>query len=192
MALMPLITWMLAMLVIITSVRSLYSAHSARKRWSLLSMSCAHIGIALMAIGAAMNAVHSVETSAKMAINSEVVLGPFTVRYTEHQLSVGPNYSAERTILVVNGIDRVLPERRHYQVRVMNMTEPGIKSYWHGDLYITLGEKLADGSFAVRLQYKAYIGWVWFGGLLVVLGGLIGFLSKRRFYSRSSLSAPIS
>ena len=47
------------------------------------------------------------------------------------------------------------------------------------DLYVALGEPVGSGAWAVRVHYKPFVRWIWFGGLLVALGGLITLLDKR-------------
>ncbi|MBO0201404.1 cytochrome c-type biogenesis CcmF C-terminal domain-containing protein, partial [Vibrio alginolyticus] len=64
------------------------------------------------------------------------------------------------------------PEKRHYPVRVMNMTEPAILSLWHGDYYLTLGDKVGTNAYAIKVQYRAGIWWIWSGGLIAVFGAL--------------------
>jgi cytochrome c-type biogenesis protein CcmF len=177
---MVMATWVLSVFVFITMMQLLFTTQVRQRRTKMLPMVFAHTGIVLACIGASMNAYHSVETSAKLGVNDTVQFDRFDLVVENHELFVGPNYSAEQVKFKINNRDIVVPERRHYQVRVMNMTEPGIKSYWHGDLYITLGEKLYDGSYAVRIQYKAYIQWIWFGGLLVVVGGFLSLGLKSR------------
>lgn len=177
---MALVTWILSLFVFIATVYRFVFIGNVTKRTKMLPMLLAHGGIVMACIGASMNAYHSVETSAKLGVGDEVEFERFKLTFESQNLFVGPNYTAEQVLLRINGKELVVPERRHYQVRVMNMTEPGIKSYWHGDLYITLGEKLYDGSFAVRIQYKAYIQWIWFGGLLMVIGGFASLILKRQ------------
>ncbi|UGA56082.1 heme lyase CcmF/NrfE family subunit [Vibrio sp. VB16] len=177
---MVLATWVLCSFVCISMLHRFYNVGTARSRIAMLPMCFAHGGIVLACIGASMNAYHSVETSAKLGIGDRVSFERFQLTFESQNLFIGPNYTAEQVLLRIDGKQEVVPERRHYQVRVMNMTEPGIKSYWHGDLYITLGEKLYDGSFAVRIQYKAYIQWIWFGGLLMVFGGVASLVLNRR------------
>ncbi|WED20583.1 heme lyase CcmF/NrfE family subunit [Vibrio sp. JC009] len=176
---MPLVTWSLSSFVVLTLILRLLRLPDNAIRLKVLPMLLAHLGVAIAAVGSSMNAYHSVETSAKMAEGSEVVFSRFDLDFEQLELFVGPNYTAERAHMKVNGGLYVIPERRHYAVRVMNMTEPGIKNYWHGDLYITLGEKLKDGSFAVRIQYKAYVMWLWFGGILMVIGGGLGLFTRK-------------
>jgi cytochrome c-type biogenesis protein CcmF len=110
-------------------------------------------------------------------------LADYEITYKETELLVGSNYTAEQANLLIseNGkeIAMVQPQRRHYQVRVMNMSEPAMHWFWHGDIYVTLGEKLKDGSFALRLQYKAYVRWIWFGSILMALGGVLAMIKRK-------------
>ena len=54
----------------------------------------------------------------------------------------------------------------------MMMTEAAISGGLTRDLYAALGEELSDGSWAVRLYYKPFVRWIWYGGVLMALGGL--------------------
>ncbi len=175
---MVLLTWILSAQVVVSTTSSLFKVSKWNSRTKMLPMWLAHFGVVLVCVGAAMNASHSLETSDRMQVGSKTEFGDFTISFDEQRLYVGPNYTSEQVFMLANGKDSIIPERRHYQVRVMNMTEPGIENYWHGDLYVTLGEKLHDGSFAIRIQYKAYVQWIWFGGVIMILGGLLGFVLR--------------
>jgi len=65
------------------------------------------------------------------------------------------------------------PQRRHYPVRVMNMSEPAIHSSWLRDIYITMGEKIDRDSYAIRVQNRAFINWLWAGSIMMMIGGLL-------------------
>ncbi|WP_375750102.1 heme lyase CcmF/NrfE family subunit [Vibrio sp. HN007] len=181
---MPWLTWTLSILVVLTLVLQLVKLPT--KVWiKAAPMMLAHFGVAVAAIGAGMNAYHSIETSAKMSEESIVSFGRFELNFDQLELFVGPNYTSEKAHFLINEEQSIVPERRHYQVRVMNMTEPGIRNYWHGDLYITLGEKLIDGSYAVRIQYKAYVIWIWLGGILMTLGGVLSLFIRKKIVSNA-------
>ena len=175
----PSIIWVLAVAVVGGSLWTIKQSQG-----KALGMAVAHIGVAVVMIGAAMNAEHSFETSAKMEPGITAKLADYDITYAETDLLVAPNYTAEQANLVISEkgkeIATVQPQRRHYQVRVMNMSEPAMHWFWHGDIYVTLGEKLKDGSFALRLQYKAYVRWIWFGSILMALGGIIAIIKKKK------------
>jgi cytochrome c-type biogenesis protein CcmF len=61
----------------------------------------------------------------------------------------------------------------------MPMTEAGIDAGFTRDLFVALGEPLEEGAWAVRVHIKAYVRWIWLGGLLMCLGGVLAALDKR-------------
>ena len=71
------------------------------------------------------------------------------------------------------------PEKRLYTVQQSMMTEAGIDAGFTRDLYVALGEPLENGAWAVRVHIKPYVRWIWLGGLLTGLGGLLAALDRR-------------
>ncbi len=59
------------------------------------------------------------------------------------------------------------------------MTEAAIDGGLTRDLYAALGEELGDGSWAVRLYYKPFVRWIWFGGIFMAVGGIFCMLDPR-------------
>jgi cytochrome c-type biogenesis protein CcmF len=60
------------------------------------------------------------------------------------------------------------------------MTEADIDAGLFRDLYVALGEPLNNGeAWAVRVHYKPYVRWLWLGGILMALGGLLTVVDKR-------------
>jgi len=47
------------------------------------------------------------------------------------------------------------------------------------DLYVAMGEDLGDGTWAMRVQYKPFVRWLWLGGLLMSIGGVLAVVDKR-------------
>jgi cytochrome c-type biogenesis protein CcmF len=59
------------------------------------------------------------------------------------------------------------------------MTEAGIDPGFLSDTYISMGEPLSGDAWAVRLHYKPFVRWIWFGGLLMAFGGVLSALDLR-------------
>ena len=47
------------------------------------------------------------------------------------------------------------------------------------DLYVAMGEELDDGSWAMRLQVKPFVRWLWLGALLMASGGVLAVADRR-------------
>jgi cytochrome c-type biogenesis protein CcmF len=107
----------------------------------------------------------------------------------------GPNYRAARGTFDVskNGRHvRVLqPEKRVYNASGMAMTEAAIDTGLFGDLYVSLGEPVDGGAWSVRVYHKPFVTWIWFGFLIMAIGGLVA-LSDRRYRVGARREATVS
>jgi cytochrome c-type biogenesis protein CcmF len=61
------------------------------------------------------------------------------------------------------------------------MTEAGIDGNVTRDLYASLAEPLDDARqvWSVRLQVKPFVRWIWFGAVLMSIGGVLSITDKR-------------
>ena len=71
------------------------------------------------------------------------------------------------------------PEKRIYLAKNTPMTEAAIDPGITRDLYVALGESLEDGAWAVRIQIKPFVRWIWIGSLIMGLGGILAVSDKR-------------
>jgi cytochrome c-type biogenesis protein CcmF len=147
-------------------------------------MMLAHLGIAVFIFGVTMVRTHEVEKDLKMAPGSYTELDG--ARFTLQSLDEvqGPNYTAIRgTVIVTHGervVARMFPEKRIYRVQQMPMTEAAIRTRLAGDLYVSLGEPVDNGTaWIVRIYVKPYVSWIWGGCALMALGGLLATLDRR-------------
>ena len=52
-------------------------------------------------------------------------------------------------------------------------TEVGIKESWKQDVYVVLAGVQEDGSAEIRVSFNPLVRWVWLGGALMAIGGLV-------------------
>ena len=145
-------------------------------------MQCAHFGFAVTLVGIAVTSLHSYERDLRMAPGDRLEAGSVTVEFLGVRPVQGPNYVSEQGRFgITEGASyyELLPEKRRYQARSMVMTEAAIEPGFTRDLYISLGEPLDNGAWAVRVQRKPLVRWVWLGALLMAAGGLWTLLDKR-------------
>ena len=82
---------------------------------------------------------------------------------------------------IADGGRRLLlaPEKRQYLAGGSVMTEAAIDPGFFKDIYVSLGEPLDGDAWAVRVYVKPFVRWIWFGALLMALGGVLAVADKR-------------
>jgi cytochrome c-type biogenesis protein CcmF len=117
-----------------------------------------------------------------MQVGDTVTMGDFTYRFDGIAAVKGVNYLAERATFSVarDGEPYTVlhPERRRYVT--MSTNEAAIESNVRGDIYAVIGDRAGPGSWPVRIYHQPLVPWIWLGGLLLALGGVVS-LSDRRY-----------
>jgi len=85
-------------------------------------------------------------------------------------------------------VARLRPQKRRYLASNQVMTEAGISGNLWRDLYVSMGEPLEEGAWAVRVHVKPFVRWIWLGALLMAGGGLLAMLDKRYRTSRARIT----
>ena len=151
---------------------------------AFLGMTIAHIGIAVFTIGVALTSIYTEEITVRMKPGETHELGQYTIGLSSIEEVRGANYLAMQGKFSISKDNQVLgsvnSEKRIYDVRRDLMTEAGIDAGLTRDVFIALGESLDDdGAWAVRLQLKPFIRWIWVGCLIMGIGGLLAALDGR-------------
>ncbi|WP_237068318.1 heme lyase CcmF/NrfE family subunit [Microbulbifer guangxiensis] len=158
-----------------------------RQRASYFGMHLAHIGLAVSVLGVALTSVYSVEKDVRMSPGDTHQVAGFDFRFGGVRQVQGPNYRAIEGVLFASRdgkpVAELHPQKRNYLSGGNTMTEAAIDTGLFRDLYVALGEPLdkanPNGDWAVRLQYKAFVVWIWLGSVLMALGGGIAVADKR-------------
>jgi len=155
----------------------------------------AHFGVAITIIGVTCVVNYESEQDVRMEIGDTIDIGPYVFRFDGAQEIKGPNYTASQGQIYVtkNGeLEGILrPEKRLYNVQRMPMTEAGIDSGVFRDLYVSLGEPLANGAWSVRVYYKPFVGWIWGGAAFMAFGGFLAISDKRYRLARRKVEQPV-
>jgi cytochrome c-type biogenesis protein CcmF len=158
---------------------------------SMIGMMLAHFGLAMTVLGITVTSSFSVVTDEGMQPGDEMDISGYTFRFDGLRDVQGPNYDAVQGVFTVlrdgEEYTELRPEKRIYRVQTNPMSEAGIDAGWGGDLFVALGERLGDGSWSVRIQYKPLIRFIWFGCLVMALGGIVAVSDPR--YRRGEATA---
>lgn len=152
----------------------------SRSHWGMV---LGHLGVAVTVIGIAFSQNYSVERDVRMKAGDSVDIHNYHFTFRALHNLQGPNYSGDVGVIDVtrNGQHEatLYAEKRYYSVARMMMTEAAIDGGFTRDLYAALGEELGGDSWAVRIYYKPFVRWIWFGGLLMAAGGVLCLLDPR-------------
>lgn len=150
---------------------------------SICGMLLGHTGVAVVLMGITFSQNYSAERDVKMQVGTKVTVRNFDFTLQRVDTEQGANYQAENARIIVSqkGKMRAIlnPQKRFYRNSRAVITEAAIDRGLAYDLYAALGEKLSDGSWTLRLHYKPLQHWIWGGGLMMALAGLLCALDPR-------------
>ncbi len=185
---------MLASWLLLSSLRNLQSKlRNAPSLWaglrrltpSYYGMLIAHLGLACSLLGVCLVSHYSDERDLRMAVGDSVSLeSGYSVHFADLGSVRGANYQAQQGRFVVSRgehtVAELLPEKRSYFARSGQiMTEAGIDAGLWRDIYVAMGEPVGNDAWAVRIHYKPFVRWIWLGGVLMALGGVLAVTDKR-------------
>ena len=161
---------------------------------AFLGMLLAHAGIGVFVIGVTLVKSYETERDVRLEPSQTATLGGYSFRFEGVREVSGPNYTAVRGTITVQRdgktISHLAPEKRSYFVQSNPMTEAAIDPGIWRDVYVALGEAVGAGgtegpqaaAWTIRIHIKPFIRWIWFGCLLMALGGVLA-VSDRRYRS---------
>ena len=188
---MALATWVVVGLLMQIFIRMKKPGRIPPSFWG---MHLAHLGIAVITVGITMVKSYEVERDVRMGLNDTVTIENYSFELTGVSDLDGPNYKALRGDIKVTKdgkyLEMLYPEKRKYFSSAMPMTEAGIDSGLFRDLYVSLGEPIEGErlQWSVRVFYKPFVSWLWYGAILMVLGGLLAVSDRRYRKSANTLA----
>ena len=162
---------------------------------SFFGMHLGHIGIAVFIFGITMVGGFQEEQDVKMGPGDTVMVGGYQFKLIVVTEVMGANYKASRGEFEVSApgkdINKLYPEKRNYFSSTMPMTEAAIDAGFTRDVYVSLGEPLDGGTWAVRVYFKPFVDWIWGGCMLMALGGIFAMSDRRyRLKVKSKVAEP--
>lgn len=147
-----------------------------------------HVGVVFMFLGVTMSSVYRVEELHTVDRGQEFHIGNYRLRY-EDSSSLEDEHVARllATLRVFEG-DREItvlhPEKRFYKRPEQPATEVDFRSTMRDDLYVILGSLDKDGKATFQGYVNPLVWWLWFGGVVLVLGTAVAAFPTRRAVER--------
>ncbi len=143
----------------------------------------AHFGLGITLLGVIGETQWSLERIAELKPGQSITIRRYDLHFDGVTARQGPNYrelAAHFTVRRHGDVVGVMePAKRSFPSRGTAVTETALMTRGVSQLYLSLGDPNPDGSLAVRLYYKPLVLLIWFGAVVMVIGGALS-LSDRR------------
>ena len=173
--------------------RSFGSTSKGRRRYGGYIV---HVGIVFMYIGFT-GAAYDVEQESALRPGETMSIGQHTVRYDQPRMEADPNKRmifTDMTLMDESGNEdgQVAPAKFIYRTHPqMPTTEVAIRSRPAEDVYVimsTVDPSTRRGTF--RVIIRPLVAWIWFGGIVLLLGAILGMWPSGRELLREEVARP--
>jgi cytochrome c-type biogenesis protein CcmF len=179
---LPLLGLALAIGVGVASLAPLWGRNLRRTPLHTYGMVIAHLGIAVSLAGMACESAFNVERLVAARVGETVTVGPYAVRFAAVEPSFGENWESMQATLEAkrgSGSPTILrPQARAYWSPPTETSESAIMTVLDGQLYTVLGNQNEDGRWQLRLWWKPFVSFIWLGGALIALGGVLALVGR--------------
>src|SRR5450631_272707 len=143
----------------------------------------AHAGVGVALIGIVCETTWNSEYIGSMKPDDVAKIAGYELKLDGVTQRQGPNFRemlAQFTVtLDGKPLSAMTPSKRNFTTRGSSTTEAALLTRGASQLYISLGDTTADGAIAVRIYHKPLVLLIWWGPVLMALGGMLS-LSDRR------------
>ncbi|MBF0178085.1 MAG: heme lyase CcmF/NrfE family subunit [Magnetococcales bacterium] len=142
-----------------------------------------HLGVLLMVAGFIGSGLFQQERDLVMRPGDVMHMGPWQLTFASMGRAARHNWQANEAVIQADkGRESLtlLPQKRIYDGSSQPMSEAAIHSTWREDLYVVLGDQVADGAWAFRVYLNPLVMWIWWGACVIALGVGLSMLQGRR------------
>ena len=143
-----------------------------------------HFAMVLIFIGVAGSAFNQ-DLQMEMGAGQSMTIGPYTVLCQNFDRVANNNFESERATLEVfrNGKSEMMlyPERRFFLASQVTETMVAVQTSPVWDLYVVYaGRSPETGKPVIHAYLNPLVKWIWFGGVVLILGTVLAMLPNRR------------
>jgi cytochrome c-type biogenesis protein CcmF len=181
-ALLPLLGMALGAAVAVAAFMPLLGRSLRRLPLPVWGMVIAHFGVAVALFGMGADSAFTTEKLVAARVGETTAVGPWQVTLAAVDPVAGPNWTALEAKLVVSregGTPHELdPQARTFWAPPQQTSESALLTRWNGQLYTVIGGEAEGGRWQLRLWWKPFVTWIWYGGILIAFGGLLALIGR--------------
>ena len=152
-------------------------------------MMFAHIGMAFLVVGVAGSSAWKEELIVSIMPGDKISIAKETIIFNDVEIRNTSNYQTLMGYFILKEKNiTLIPEKRVYNQPQQLTTEAAIYSNFWSDIYLVIGDGPDnDGNYTVRAFFEPFIPFLWYGILMMGVGGILAITDKNlRITSRRS------
>ncbi|NIA28660.1 MAG: heme lyase CcmF/NrfE family subunit [Actinobacteria bacterium] len=142
-----------------------------------------HIGVIMVFVGITGSTAFKKEIVATIKPGDSISIANYKLKYEDIAANQRKDYQAITARLSIKRNDKIvaelLPQKRFYQGKEVT-TEVDIFKSLREDLYVILADYDQSKKATFKVLYNPLVSWLWYGGFMMILGGLIAIGPDRR------------
>ncbi|OAO01190.1 heme lyase CcmF/NrfE family subunit [Sphingomonadales bacterium EhC05] len=170
--------------IAVASFAPLWKRNLRRTPMHTYGMIIAHFGVAVALVGMASESSFTEEKLVAASPGDEVIVNNWKVNFLAIEPIAGPNWTAlEARVTAQYGdgaIHQIEPQNRMFPAAQTQTSEAALLTRWNGQLYVVLGDSDEQGRWQLRIWWKPFVTLIWYGGVLIALGGLLAMIGRLR------------
>lgn len=147
-------------------------------------MTLAHMGVAVTILGIMLSTAYGEQREVRLKQHENTTLSGYEFNLDSIQQYKGPNFEATQATLTIKRADKIIvtlkPEIRYYPVQDNAQPRSAIYATFWRDIYTVLGRPLDKESWSFRFYVKPFVRWIWAGGIMMMLGGILAAYARAR------------
>jgi cytochrome c-type biogenesis protein CcmF len=162
-----------------------------------------HLGVIVLAVGVIAATAYRQQSELTLAKGQTVTYDGHTFEFLGLKTVVTPSKTSDEALVKVDG-GTFTPATTNFGGALATVGTPAIDSGAFGDVYLTFDEvgglgttsggslvpNLPAGSVVIGVVIEPLVAWLWTGGLLIGLGGLLALAPGSRRRATDPVSAP--
>jgi len=186
-ALFPLLGMTLAAAVAIGSFLPLRGRSLRRVPSPVWGMVISHFGVAVALFGMAADTAFQTERLVAARVGDTVEVGPWAITLASVDPVAGPNWTALQADLHAGygggASQSIQPQARSFWTPPQQTSEAALLTRWNGQLYAVIGGEAPNDEagatrWQLRLWWKPFVTFIWYGGVLIALGGALALVGR--------------
>ena len=149
-----------------------------------LSRIVSHFGFGLLIFFISINHIFSIENNFNAKLGDNKKIEDYNIKFKNLEVLQKKNYKSVIGHFEIINNEKLIKENLKPEIRVYNQPETityeaSIKSGLLSDTYLTMSNISDTDIFNIKFQKKPFMNFIWLSVLLISIGGILNFLTKR-------------